>query len=49
MTVWLGEGLPYALVDCTNAGNGGSTVGKRVTCLGTFKDRYLYLPTYFKV
>ncbi|KAG5599750.1 hypothetical protein H5410_031120 [Solanum commersonii] len=42
-------GLPYAHVDCTNVGyKWGWWVGKRVTGLGTFKDRYLYLPKYFE-
>ncbi|KAF3646179.1 hypothetical protein FXO38_14813 [Capsicum annuum] len=40
-----GEGLPYAPVDWPNAGDKwGWRAGKRATSLGTFKDRYLYLP-----
>lgn len=45
-----GEGLPYAPVDWPNAGDKwGWHAGKRVTCSGTFKDRYLYLPKRLQV
>ncbi|CAN4097667.1 unnamed protein product [Withania somnifera] len=45
-----GEGLPYAPVDWPNAGDKwGWRAGKRATSLGTFKDRYLYLPKRLQV
>ncbi|XP_049408920.1 uncharacterized protein LOC125872246 [Solanum stenotomum] len=44
-----GEGLPYAPVDWPNVGDKwGWRTGKRVTNLGNFKDRYLYLPERFQ-
>ncbi|XP_010322259.1 uncharacterized protein [Solanum lycopersicum] len=44
-----GEGLPYAPVDWPNVGDKwGWRAGKKATGLGTFKDRYLYLPKRFQ-
>ncbi|KAK4731780.1 hypothetical protein R3W88_024768 [Solanum pinnatisectum] len=44
-----GKGLPYAHVDWPNTGyKWGWRAGNRVTSLGTFRDRYLYLPKHFK-
>ena len=43
------EGLPYAPIDFPNVGDKwGWREGKRYSSLGTFRDRYLYLPTNFK-
>ena len=44
-----GEGLPYAPMGWPNVGDKwGWRTGRRATNLGTFKDRYLYLPEHFQ-
>ncbi|KAK6780365.1 hypothetical protein RDI58_022549 [Solanum bulbocastanum] len=44
-----GEGLLYAPVDWPNVGiKWGWRAGKIVTSSSTFRDKYLYLPKYFK-